>query len=229
MKPETRRTILELCGGFIKELGRVTWCSWKALFNHGVYWKLKESDHNELRRVLAKGYYIILTAGHPALSNPAVKIATYFKSGYWPNFTHALLNADIEEDPLQSQNFKFIEAIETGVVYSSFMRVFDCDVVALLQPKGFTEDEWEKALMRAKDNLGKEYDTLFDLMDDKELSCVELVRDALIHSFNTYSEYKKRFPNFEAMIERNGWDLTPEMYFRCKDFDLKMFIDRRDE
>lgn len=229
MKDETRRTILETFSGFIVGLARVTWCSWKALFNHGVYWKLKESDHNELRRKLASGYYIILTAGHPSLSGTGVKLATFFKNGFWPKFTHALLNVDSLEDPLHSHEFRFVEANQYGVVYTSFMGVFDCDIVALLRPKGFTEEQWEQALMRAKDNVGKGYDTLFDIFDDKEMSCVEVVRDALIHSFPTYTEYKKNFANFEALIEKNGWDLIPEMYFQSDDFTLELFIDRRDD
>ena len=107
-------------------------------------------------------------------------------------------------------------------------KVFDCDIVALLRPRGFTEDEWEKALERAKDNVGKGYDTLFDLIDNTEMSCVELVRDALIGSFDNFEDYKKRFFHFESMIEANNGELIPEMFFKCRDFHVELYIDRRD-
>ena len=229
MDLKTKRTILQFFSGVIKGMAEVTWCSWKALFNHGVYWKLREEDHNELRRKLSSGYYVILTAGHPALSGPAVKLATRIKNGYWPTFTHALMNVDNEDDPLASHRFKLVESIERGVTYNTFMRVFDCDVVALLRPKGFTEEQWERALERAKADVGKPYDTLFDLVDDTKMSCVELVRDALKGSFDTEEQYKEHFKHFESMIEENDGDLIPEMYYRCEDFEVHLYIDRRDD
>jgi len=228
MNRKTKRTLLGMFGGFIAGLASVTWRSWKALFNHGIYWKLTEADHNELRRKLGSGFYVILTAGHPSLSGIGVKMASLLTGRGWPVFTHVLLNVDNEDDPLRSHEFQLVESIQQGVVYSTFMKVFDCDIVALLRPRGFTEDEWEKALERAKDNVGKGYDTLFDLIDNTEMSCVELVRDALIGSFDNFEDYKKRFFHFESMIEANNGELIPEMFFKCRDFHVELYIDRRD-
>jgi len=229
MNRTTKRTILGMFSGVIGGLASVTWQSWKALFNDGVYWKLTEGDHNDLRRKLGGGFYVILTAGHPSLSGLGIKLASWMTGKGWPIFTHVLLNVDNEDDPLRSHEFKLVESIQQGVVYSSFMKVFDCDVVALLRPKGFTTDEWEKALIRAKANVGKEYDTLFDLIDNTEMSCVELVRDSLIGSFDNYEEYKSRFLHFETMIEQNNGELIPEMFFKCRDFIIDLYIDRRDD
>jgi hypothetical protein len=68
---------------------------------------------------------------------------------------------------------------------------------------------------KANSDVGKPYDTLFDLKNDNALSCVELVRDALKATDN----YEQDFANFEKMIKRSK-NLDPHMFYRCADFEI---------
>jgi hypothetical protein len=200
-----------------------TWRSFRSLFNHGLYWKLKEEDHSLLREKLAGGYYLILVGGHPTLSGILIKLATFIKTRKWPVYTHILMNVDACEIANESQHFKLVEAVGVyGVRYASFMQVFDCDNVALLRPKGYTDELWEQALMNVKEDIGKPYDALFDLLDDSEMSCVELVRDALKKDNR---EYEKLFPEFEKSIAEKK-NLTPQMYRDCPEFEVVLEIRR---
>jgi hypothetical protein len=69
------------------------------------------------------------------------------------------------------------------------------------------------------DNLmthnGKKYDTLYKLADATEMSCVELVRTALM----TLPNYHTRFAQFEKMIARAN-NLDPHMFYTCGDFEV---------
>jgi hypothetical protein len=223
MNATFQRKVLETFRPFATFFSTTTWKSLKSVFNHGVYWKLTEEDHNALRRRLASGYYLILVGGHPSLSIFLIKCITFIKTREWPTYTHVLMNVDNIDDPLASDKFRLVEAIGTkGVTFSSFMQVFDCDQVTLLQPRGFTPEEWEAALNEAKKNVGKGYDSLFDLLDDSEMSCVELVRDALIKAD---PDYYSHFSEFEEQIKNVG-DLTPQMFLDAVEFDIVHQVER---
>jgi hypothetical protein len=76
--------------------------------------------------------------------------------------------------------------------------------------------------MNVKEDIGKPYDALFDLLDDSEMSCVELVRDALKKDNR---EYEKLFPEFEKSIAEKK-NLTPQMYRDCPEFEVVLEIRR---
>jgi hypothetical protein len=135
------------------------------------------------------------------------------------------MNVDAEESADNWQNFRLIEATGVkGVSYSTFMEVFDVDSVALMRPRDFTATEWTAALTALKDDLGKPYDSLFDLLDDKEMSCVELVRNALMRADDNYHD---NFANLDTMISRYD-DLVPQMFRDDdeSDFVIELEIDR---
>jgi hypothetical protein len=125
--------------------------------------------------------------------------------GYW---THAFLS---------TTDFKIIEAVAVGVQEAYFDKVFDCDSVACLAPSFATDKEWEEVsacvIEMARKQIGKKYDTIFNIADDSELSCIELVRVAL----KALPQYDFRFKDFEELIQQYK-NVTPQMLFESKSF-----------
>jgi hypothetical protein len=199
---------------------RINWCSMRSLFNHGVYWSLTENDHDFLRKALTKDYYIVCTARKCHLTTFIIRAVSSLRGSSAPYYSHVLMNVEGDE-PVLDSDFKLIEATGKGVHYSTFMQVFDCDSVALLKPKNMTLEDWTTALDEARKQNGKPYDNLFDLMDETHLSCVELVRDALLK----VPGYAEKFPHFEAMISKER-NLTPQMYYDCPDFEIVWEVKR---
>lgn len=197
----------------LKVISPFQWGAIKALFNGGVYWELTEQEHDHIRRLLVKDYYIILTRRKTHLTTYLIAIGNLIKTrkfGYW---SHALMN--LEDEALEDHHFRFIEAVGKGVSYTTFMGVFDCDSVALLKPKHFSIEEWTDIMDKAKEYYGRPYDTLFNIANDNKLSCVELVRQAL----KACPEYEVTFQKFEEMIAK-ARSLTPDMFYSCSDFEI---------
>lgn len=114
-----------------------------------------------------------------------------------------------------------MEATGKGVHMSSFLEVFDCDYVCLLQPKYVREDHWDEIMAGLATQMGKKYDNYFDIKDDTYVSCVEMVLDSLRFS----PLYWDAFPHLEEMITKVG-NLTPQMYRDCQDFNVALEIKR---
>ena len=183
-------------------------------------------EREQIKSMLVDNYYVILTYRKNHLSSYFIGLANLVLTGKWASWSHALLNL---EDSVQNlDDFRIvpmdrrlggqrvlIEAVGAGSIVSPFENVFDVHSVALLVPRGVTIDEWRGLMDRAKAQMGKKYDTLFDLADDSELSCVELVRTVL----QGLPDYETRFANFEALIKKRG-NLTPQMYYDCGDFEV---------
>ena len=185
-----------------------------------IYWTSKKVMTTEeldvVRKKLKKDYYIILRRHNGYLSTYAIAFAhwvlTLGKKGY---YSHALMN--LEDTVKQDADYRFIEATGKGVHYSDFTEAFNSQTssVALLKPKCMTLAKWTKVMDKAKTELGKPYDTLFDLSNDQSLSCVELVRSAL----QGLPDYETDFANFEAMIKKYK-NLDPQMFYECDDFEI---------
>ena len=120
---------------------------------------------------------------------------------------------NMEDTVVNYTDFRFVEAVGTGVKYATFDEVMTVNSIALLKPKNMKLEDWTAVLDRLKANVGKPYDTLFDLQQDQKLSCVELVRDALMAD----NDYFTNFPNFEAMCKKYN-KITPQMFYDCEDF-----------
>lgn len=211
----TTNTIAKFCYQSIFYI--ISIISWKrlyALFNGGVYWSLKEADHDTLRKMLKTDYYIILIRRSTALTTYVISLASFFTTGKFSFYSHALMN--VEGDIDNNVDFKLIEATAKGVHWSSFMSVFDCDNVCLLKPKGINIKEWTLILDVVKDQYGKPYDSLFDLTENQNLSCVELVYTGL----SALPDYEKRFPHLQELIKKHGLNLTPQMFYDCPDLEV---------
>lgn len=184
------------------------------------YYRLTERDHTLLKHLLSKNYYIILTYRRTHLTTLLIGIATLIKCGKWPRYTHALMNCENDET-IDEDDFQIVEATGIGVAAASFMSAFDCDRVALIRPRGFDALEWTAVLDKLKSSIGKGYDTLFDLKDDTEVSCIELIRSALQAS----RDYERDFKHFENRI-RDAGNLVPQMLFDSPDFEVVLEISR---
>lgn len=185
----------------------------------GIRWKTKNpltvDQHEKLKEKLEKDYYIILTRRAGFFSTHLISFLHLVMTGKWGYYGHVFMNLEDEVD--DDKDYRFIEAITTGVRLAGWAQVFDKDVgsVALLKPASMTLDHWTAVLDKAKTNLGKPYDTLFDLADEERLSCVELVRLALRDEPN----YAVNFANFEEMISKSK-NLDPQMFLECPDFQI---------
>lgn len=189
-----------------------------------IEWKqrhaISQTDKMVIKRMMIHDYFIILTRRSNHLSTYFISLANFLLTGKFGYWSHSLMN--LEDEVTTDDDFRFIEAIGTGTKFSTFDEVFGTvDGVCLLKPKTLTLDEWTAVLDKAKTNLGKPYDTLFDLRNDNELSCVELVRVAL----QALPDYETRFANFEALIKKRK-NLSPQMFFDCDDFEVVYMIRR---
>ena len=180
--------------------------------------RLTEAERDEIAKMLASGYYVILTGSSNSLSSIIVSFLSWVTTGKWAKYTHALMNCDNITDAGDRDKFKFVEATSSGVHYSSFDEVFDCDHVCLLTPATVSNEEWTRVIDSLLKQLGKPYDDLFDLADSTRSSCVEVVLDAL-----KAADYEEDFVNLALIIEREG-NLVPEMYRNCEDFAIALEI-----
>lgn len=199
----------------------IKWPRIQAFINGGVYYKLKEQDHEKLRGLLAPNYYFIVTRRNSHLTTYLIQLASLIATGKNAHYTHALMNVD-DGNIKNDDDFKLIEATSAGVHFSTFMQVFDCDSVALLKPRGVMDSEWTAIIDEALSNKGKGYDNLFNLLEDNHMSCVELCYDVL----KRVPDYQNRFVIFEDQLKKMGYKLTPHMLYDCKDFEVVFEIRR---
>lgn len=150
-----------------------------------------------------------------SFSDYVLSLYAWFKAGRktvrprWGFWSHAFLNYD---------NNELVEAVGKGVSRRYFDEVFDCDAAAALLPKNITPKEWEDLQPFIAEEmlkqLGKKYDTAFDIKDESTVSCIELVRLVLK---NRVVDYGLKFKSFEAMIETYK-NVTPQMLYESGDF-----------
>jgi len=189
-----------------------------------VHWKQKDSltadDDAMLKEWFAKDYYIIASRRGNYLTTFFIALGNWFLTGRWGFYSHVLMN--LEDEVVTDDDFRFIEATGKGTHYSTYYEVFHkVDAVALIKPKNMPIEEWTEALDAIKVYLGAPYDNLFDLKNNLEINCVELIRLALLHTPN----YETRFAEFEKMIAKKK-KLTPDMFTECSDFEVVYSIKR---
>lgn len=196
-------------------IGRTTWRKLTVCWK-GRYYDLTDAEQDTLKLLLKRDYYIILTRRKTHLSTYAINFSHWFLTRFktWGYYSHSLAN--LEDEVKSEDDFRLIEATNKyGVGYVPFAQVFDCDSVALLKPRGITLDEWTRVMDNLMTHEGKKYDTLYKLADETEMSCVELIRTALM----TLPDYNNRFARFEQMIAR-ARNLDPHMFYTCGDFEV---------
>lgn len=200
----------------------IEWTKFRSMLRGGKNgYDLTAEDHEIIKQKLASGYYIILTKRETHLTTYFIGLMSLVKTGKVSQYTHALMNLDLEENPEAFERFKLMEATSKGVHLSSFLEIFDCDSVCLLQPKNVTADDWDEIMAGLSTQMGKKYDNLFNINDDTYVSCVEMVLDSLRFS----PKYWDAFPHLEEMIKHVG-NLTPQMYRDCEDFEVALEIKR---
>lgn len=192
-------------------------------FASNVHWKLRrgitDADRAEIKELLKHNYYVILTHRRNHLTTYLTSIANFLLTGKFGFWAHTLMN--LEDEVNTVDDFRLIEAVSAGVTYTPFDQVFDVDAVTLLKPKHVTLTEWTSAMDASKTYLGHPYDTLFDLANDNELSCVEVVHDAI----SKIPGYKVLFPELETAIAKKK-NLTPQMFYDCGDFEVAFEVRR---
>lgn len=198
------KTFVKVWSTIVQAVGNIHW-------NTDV--RISDVKQNKIRGLLKDDYYIILTRRSNHLSTYFIAIIELFltgKVGYW---SHALMN--LEDTVTEDKDFRLMEATGVGVHYAEFGNVFDAQSAVLMKPKHMTLGEWTDVLDDAKAQLGKPYDTLFNIADSSSLSCIELVRQILMGT----PGYQEKFKNFEAMITRHK-NLSPQMLYDCEDFEI---------
>lgn len=183
-----------------------------------VKWEQKSpllpTDIAQLRSLLTKDYYIIATRRSNFLSCFFINLGHFLLTGRWGFYTHVLMN--MEDEVHSDDDFRLIEAATTGTHFTTFDHVAgNCDAIALIKVKGVSIEEWTAMMDDVKKYLGRPYDTLFDIKNDQKISCVELVRLALI----ALPDYDKRFAHFEQYISRKK-NLTPQMFLESSEFEV---------
>ena len=206
-----------------KFISPFNWTRIKFLFT-GREYDISPSQRDSIRETCSLGTYLWATRRETHLTTYLINISDYLLSllayvrggfkGPLPKFgfySHAFLNSDQDS---------FIEAISKGVIESKFDEVFNVDAVACFVPSNLSPEEWSKFSKKfsevATSKKGSKYDAVFNIKDEKEVSCIELLRVSLTHALGE-EEYPLRFANFEKMISDRK-NLTPDMLKECGDF-----------
>lgn len=199
----------------------------------GRYYNLTPEDRDKCKDLMERGNYLWLTRRKThfttymiSLGDFLLEVLMWFKNkckGKFPKinfqkYTHAFIN---EDDDL------LIEAIANGVVESQFDTVFDCDWACALKVNGLSAKQWKSVsglvVIAGRDNLGRKYDTLFDINNADKVSCIELLRVELKAALG--DQYDVLMADFEASIKKYG-NLTPQMLRNSSSFDVVLEIKR---
>lgn len=200
---------------------------WSGLkyFLTGKGHNLTLEDWFDIRDQLNNGYYIILTRRNTHLTTYGISLAHFALTGKFGHYSHALCNVEPLKKaigPLEFfTDFRFMEAIKKGVIYSNWFKVFDCDSICILKPKYYTQEEFDSCVSSIYDDLGKQYDKRLNVHDMSQMSCVELARERMLH----LPDYHEKMRVFEYMI-KNEKNLTPQMFRDCPDFEVVLEIKR---
>jgi hypothetical protein len=193
--------------------------NWGAVLTGKINWTTKrvmsQEDLDLVKSKLIDNYYVIATRHNGHFSSYVIAFAHLILTGKWGYYGHVLMN--LEDHAEADGDFKFIEAVGEGVRITGFSNALDDQTgsVALLKPKNMSLEDWTLALDKAKSENGKPYDTVFDLANDKALSCVEVIRVAL----QATPDYDTNFAEFERMIKKSK-NLDPQFFYECSDFEV---------
>lgn len=192
----------------------------------GRYYNLTPADRDACKDLMERGHYVWLNRRKTHLTTYLISCADFAlgvlkwaqRKGRFPRlnfarYTHAFIN--VTDDLL-------IEAIGRGVVESYFDECFDCDWACALRVRGLTDAEWKRvsiAMVKCSFwELGKKYDTRFDLNDRREVSCVELIRILVVEALGV-DEYARRMKALERTVQMSG-NLTPHMLYESESFEI---------
>jgi hypothetical protein len=195
-------------------LSSIQWVGVRARFNKGKGHCLTEDEKYYCAQILRSGHYLILTEHKSYLTSYLIGAMCLIKTGKWPTYCHVLMNLDVGSK-FERNGFKLMEATNSGVHYSTFEEVFNCDNICLIQPKNMDLKKWQCVMDELATQLGKSYDNFFNINDESHVSCVEMCLESLRAS----PTFEEDFPNLNEMIKKVG-NLTPQMYRDCLDFNV---------
>ena len=200
----------------------VSWQKFNALFDsRGVYYNLTKEDLDKIEDIIIRyGPLICLSRRKTHLTTYLISFISTFwvflKTGKWQStyWTHAFIAEDTDT---------FVEAVWPAVKESTKMEVLDVDAICLLVPD---IAGWAivgpKFVSEAKRIIGTPYDNYFDHTDASKISCIEVVRIALVRSIVNYYEL---FYETEKILTARG-RLTPDIPYDSPDF-IKLLEIRR--
>ena len=190
---------------------------WLVIKIGNINWAPKNyltiNEINKFAELTAKDYYIIVSRNNNHLSTYLINLGHFLLTGKKSYWAHGFMN--MEDTVINKTDYRFVEAIKVGTIYATLEDVTAVNSIALLKPKCMPVEEWTLILDKAKSELGKPYDTLYDLAQDERFSCVELIRISLMAS----PDYMKHFGNFEALVQKYQ-RVTPQMFYDCEDFSV---------
>lgn len=209
MIEKLQKKVLPLLKPLFVVVGKIHWNALRALFNGGLYYDLKERDHEVIRAIIRKNYCVILTHRKTHLTTYLIGLGNWIltrKCGYW---RHALMNIE-DSLPTDDLDYEIVEATGKGTHKSTFMEVFDCDGVALLIPARSSKEEWHAIMESVREMIGTKYDYVFDINNADAVSCVEMVLQAA----KKKGLAEKVFPELLKLIEEKK-NLTPDMMWEA--------------
>jgi hypothetical protein len=192
---------------FIKVISPISWETLKYILK-GRKFDLTPAQYREVLQIWKSMNTITLTRRKSHLTTYLIQIGHFILTGKWDMYwAHALFNDGIWA----------VEAIGKGVVVNGPREVLNVDGVAILIPKNVHLVSWQMILDEARRHVidGTEYDNLFDVMNDKKVSCIELIYDSLKEVEN----HRELWPNFFKLVETKG-NITPQMIYDCGDFEV---------
>jgi hypothetical protein len=205
----------------LKIISPFKWTWAKYMFTGRLY-DITSQDREAARDLMTIGSYLWVSRRDSHLTTYLISFMDYLlvmktwfangRKGMRPRFgfwSHAFMNYD---------NNEIVEAVGKGVCKNFFDQAFDCDAVAALVPKNISKEEWDSLrpliTKELEKQIGKKYDTNFDIEKEDTVSCIELVRLVLKHNVQ---DYDLKFSEFETMIKIYK-NVTPQMLYESKSF-----------
>lgn len=201
----------------LRWMSTVTWKSESSLMSN--------EDLENIKNLLAKNHYIILTWRSNHLTSYTISFAHYMLGLWakirmpfvqpWPKFarySHSCMNIEKTDDPRVSEDYEILESLAAGVKISPFLEVFNCKRAVLLEP-AIPPDQWQALVERGLDRLGAMYDLDLNLNQDVKLSCIELC----VYVLKGYAEYNNHFQDIADDIHKFQ-NLDPQMLRDSKSF-----------
>ncbi len=187
--------------GITRVISSINW-DWGRKMLGGKY-QVTDAEKDYIRDLLRIQPCFILIENRSFLSGYLVRMLSWLTTGKWVKYTHVLMNFDVGLGS-HPDGFLLIESTNSGVHFSTFDHVFECDNVCLTTVD-LTHFEWLQVRMGLAKQLGKSYDDWFDLQDNTHVTCVEMCWDALDELDNR----DEVFPTFVQKIARYN-QINPE-------------------
>lgn len=147
---------------FIKLFGNV------QFFTHPLFLLLWGDSHYKIKGPEMRAVMDTIKSGDIILRRYDRYVSGWFIPGFW---THVGIVSNKKE---------VIHASVNGVVEEDILTYLRADHVMVLRP----ENGMKKAVFMAREFIGKEYDFIFETIDDERLYCTELIKRCYAESID---------------------------------------------